>query len=126
MKEHSLATMLVTSGFNFEGFRIDHYAGYVHGDAAIQVERGTDRILFGSPPDTGTALMQSLASIREHALQELKEAALQLGCNGVIGVDFDYLTLDPETANSRGGTTYLPYVFGVTANGTAVRVVTAS
>ena len=38
----------------------------------------------------------------------------------MIGVDFDYLTLDPETANSQGGTTYLPYVFGVTANGNAV------
>jgi len=35
-------------------------------------------------------------------------------------VDFDYLTLDPQTANSSGGTLYLPYVFGVTANGNAV------
>ncbi|MDR1853103.1 MAG: heavy metal-binding domain-containing protein, partial [Propionibacteriaceae bacterium] len=62
----------------------------------------------------------SLAKIRRNALQELKEAAYDLGCNAIIGVDFDYLTLDPETANSRGGTTYLPYVFGVTANGNAV------
>ena len=38
----------------------------------------------------------------------------------IIGVDFDYITLEPETANSKGGTTYLPYVFCVTANGNAV------
>ena len=58
--------------------------------------------------------------IRRNALIELKEAAYALGCNAVIGVDFDYLTLDPETATSGGGTLYLPFLFGVTANGNAV------
>ena len=64
--------------------------------------------------------MQSLVHIRRNALAELKEAALALGCNAVIGVDFDYLTLDPESATSSGGTLYLPFLFGVTANGNAV------
>ena len=64
--------------------------------------------------------MSSLVQIRRNALTEMKEAALALGCNAVIGVDFDYLTLDPETASNQGGTLYLPYVFGVTANGNAV------
>jgi uncharacterized protein YbjQ (UPF0145 family) len=50
----------------------------------------------------------------------LKEAAYALGCNAVIGVDFDYITLDPETAGFGGRTVYMPYVFGVTANGNAV------
>ena len=64
--------------------------------------------------------MDSLAHIRRAALAELKEAAYALGCNAVIGVDFDYLTLDPETVTSSGGTLYLPFLFGVTANGNAV------
>jgi uncharacterized protein YbjQ (UPF0145 family) len=64
--------------------------------------------------------MASLVHIRRNALVELKEAAYALGCNAVIGVDFDYLTMDPETVGSNGGTLYLPYVFGVTANGNAV------
>lgn len=34
-------------------------------------------------------------------LKELKEAAYDLGCNAVIGVDFDYITLEPETVNGR-------------------------
>ena len=70
--------------------------------------------------DVGATLMKSLVEIRRNALAELKEAAYLLGCNAVIGVDFDYLTLDPETVNASGGTLYLPYVFGVTANGNAV------
>ena len=60
--------------------------------------------------------------MRRNAINELKESAYQLGCNAVIGVDFDYLTLDPETVTPQGGTLYLPFLFGVTANGNAVLI----
>ena len=114
-----MAQMLISSGFNFEGYRIVKYSGYISGDDAIEIPRGTASI-FGTHTNVGDALMGSLTKIRRNALQELKAAAYDLGCNAVIGVDFDYITLDPQTANLSGGTTYLPYVFGVTANGNAV------
>lgn len=119
IKQTALASMLITSGFSFDGYTITKYSGYISGDDVIQINRGTDGV-FSSATDTGSALMASLTVIRRNALSELKEAAYALGCNAVIGVDFDYLTLDPQTANSSGGTTYMPYVFGVTANGNAV------
>ena len=118
-KQQALANMLVTSGFNFDGYRITKYSGYISGDDVVQIDRGTHGF-FSQVTDVGESLMNSLADIRRKALAELKEAAYDLGCNAVIGVDFDYLTLDPETAHSGGGTMYLPYVFGVTANGNAV------
>lgn len=118
-KQQILANMLITSGFSFDGYQITKYSGYISGDDVIQVERGTHGF-FSSATNVGESLMSSLATVRRKALAELKEAALDLGCNAVIGVDFDYLTLDPQTANSSGGTIYLPYVFGVTANGNAV------
>lgn len=115
----ALPKMLITSGFSFEGYRIVKYSGYISGDDAVQVDRGTAGLFFETT-NVGEKLMESLTIIRRNALRELKEAAYDLGCNAVIGVDFDYLTLDPQTANFSGGTTYLPYVFGVTANGNAV------
>jgi uncharacterized protein YbjQ (UPF0145 family) len=118
-KQQALASMLVTSGFNFDGYKITKYSGYISGDDVVQIERGTNSF-FSEVTDVGESLMASLTDIRRNALAELKEAAHDLGCNAVIGVDFDYLTLDPETAHSGGGTLYLPYVFGVTANGNAV------
>ena len=118
-KREALASMLITSGFNFDGFTITKYSGYISGDDAVQIPRGKEG-LFSSATDVGSSLMESLVTIRRKALAELKEAAYALGCNAVIGVDFDYLTLDPETVNATGGTLYLPYVFGVTANGNAV------
>ena len=117
----ALPKMLITSGFSFEGYRIVKYSGYISGDDAIQIDRGTASFWDGSgATNVGEKLMQSLTIIRRNALRELKEAAYDLGCNAVIGVDFDYLTLDPQTATSTGGTVYQPYVFGVTANGNAV------
>lgn len=115
----AFASMLITSGFNFEGYRITKYSGYISGDDVVQVERGTN-FLIGGGTDTGSALSDALVKIRRNALHELKRAAYDLGCNAVIGVDFDYITLEPETANIVGGTTYMPYVFCVTANGNAV------
>ncbi len=119
-EEMKVRTMLITSGFSFDGYRITKYSGYISGDSVIQVERGYVGI-FSNPENVGNALMKSLKEMRREALMELKEAAYDLGCNAVIGVDFDYITLEPQTANLlTGGTTYLPYVFGVTANGNAV------
>ena len=118
-KQKAMANMLVTSGFSFEGFSITKYSGYISGDDVIQIDRGSAG-WFQSVTDVGEAMMASLVDIRRNALVELKEAAYNLGCNAVIGVDFDYLVMDPETVNSNGGTLYLPYVLGVTANGNAV------
>ena len=117
--QRALASMLITSGFSFDGYRITKYSGYISGDDAVSIPRGTEGI-FTSATNVSASLTDSLVKIRRQALKELKEAAYNLGCNAVIGVDFDYITLEPETANSGGGTMYLPYVFCVTANGNAV------
>lgn len=115
-RKRAMAQMLITSGFNFDGYRITKYSGYISGDDAMTVSRGSS-FTDGGVRDN---LLASLTQIRRNALRELKEAAYDLGCNAVIGVDFDYITLDPQTANITGGTTYQPYVFCVTANGNAV------
>ncbi|KRB46522.1 YbjQ family protein [Terrabacter sp. Root181] len=120
VKQQALASMLITSGFNFDGYTITRYSGYISGDDAVSMERPSQGWLGGVSKDVGADLLAGLVHIRRNALTELKEAAYALGCNAVIGVDFDYLTLDPETVNNQGGTLYLPFLFAVTANGNAV------
>lgn len=114
-KQIAMAQMLISSGFSFEGYKIVRYSGYISGDDAMQIPRSG---VFGGK--NGENLTQALVNIRRQALAELKEAAYNLGCNAVIGVDFDYITLEPETANFNGGTLYEPYIICVTANGNAV------
>ena len=111
-----LADILISSGFSFEGYRIVKYSGYISGDDAIQIPRSSGFFT----PNNGKNLTDALVLIRRQAIKELKEAAHALGCNAVIGVDFDYITLEPQTASIRGSTVLEPYVICVTANGNAV------
>lgn len=114
-KRKCMAEMLISSGFSFDGYTIVKYSGYISGDDATQIPRSG---VFGG--NNGSNLTNALVKIRRQALMELKEAAYNLGCNAVVGVDFDYITLEPETANINGGTLYEPYIICVTANGNAV------
>ena len=118
-KQQALASMLISSGFSFEGYRIVKYSGYISGDDVIQIEKEKSFWSGRNLTNVGKALSESLVKIRRQALAELKEAAYDLGCNAVIGVDFDYITLDPQVHNGEF-TQDLPYVFCVTANGNAV------
>ncbi len=115
LKRKCLAEMLISSGFSFEGYTITKYSGYISGDDATQMPRSG---VFGGK--NGENLTNALVKIRRQALKELKEAAYNLGCNAVVGVDFDYITLEPETVSITGRTLYEPYIICVTANGNAV------
>lgn len=117
-KDKILSSILISSGFNFEGYRIVKYSGYISGDDATTIPR-VSGILTSHH---GQNLTDALVKIRIQALKELKEAAHELGCNAVIGVDFDYLTLEPERASLLDSRTTVKedYVICVTANGNAV------
>lgn len=115
-KKRAMAQMLISSGFSFDGYKIVKYSGYISGDDATQIPR---TFVFAENKNS-EQLTGALVKIRRQALKELKEAAYNLGCNAVVGVDFDYITLEPERADLAGRTVYEPYVICVTANGNAV------
>lgn len=68
------------------------YLGVVNGEAIIGANIFRD--MFSSVRDVvgGRAggYERALAGARDAAMDELIEAARQLGANGVIGIDFDY------------------------------------
>ena len=118
-KKIAMQNMLITSGFNFDGYRVVKYSGFISGDDVARIDRETLGLFNISLTDIEKELSTALKAIRRQALTELKEAAYELGCNAVIGVDYDYITFEPESA--RGGhTVYMPYIISVTANGNAV------
>ena len=116
--ERTISRVLITSGFNFDGYKVVKYSGYISGDDCITMPRNN----FFDTNRVDKNLCDALVRIRRNALKELKEAASDLGCNAVIGVDFDYLVLDPQHAGALNAsiTVYEPYVICVTANGNAV------
>lgn len=103
--------LMITSGFNFEGYKITKYIGFYSGECAL----GTG---FLSSLDAGIAdffgsnssiYEEKLSKAKSMAITELKKLAVEHGANAIIGVDVDYTTFSAD-------------VMGVIANGTAVRI----
>lgn len=86
---------LLTTGFNFEGYRITKYNGIVNGAVVL----GAEADLFS----------ETLNQAMESASKKLIQASVQKGGNAAIGVDFDYIT-------------FYNNIIGVIANGTSVTV----
>ena len=103
--------MLITTTPALEGRQITGYLGIVTGEAIMGANVFRD--MFAGVRDIvggrSAAYERELAKARKIALQELAEAAGDLGANAVIGVDLDY-----ETVGSEGS------MLLVSATGTAV------
>ncbi|GAA6142057.1 heavy metal-binding domain-containing protein [Hydrogenophaga sp. 5NK40-0174] len=92
---------------------LDRYVGVVNGEAIIGANIFRD--LFSSIRDVvgGRAggYERALSGARESAMDDMIEAARELGATGVIGIDFDY-----EVLGEANG------MMMVTVSGTAVRL----
>ena len=78
-----------------DGPRVGQYLGLVNGEAIIGANIFRD--LFSSVRDVvgGRAggYERALSGARDAALQDMLEAARELGADGIIGIDFDYEVL---------------------------------
>ncbi|MBU6244351.1 MAG: heavy metal-binding domain-containing protein [Actinomycetales bacterium] len=111
--------VLITTGFSFDGYTIVKYSGVISADEVVEISSVSMGFWSGTKvTKPGEAFTVGLSHIRRNALARLKESAYALGCNAVIGVDFDYLSLDAPAIGS------LPksYIFGVTVSGNAVTI----
>ncbi len=106
--------LLITTTTAIEGRPVKEYLGVVTGEAILGANIFRD--IFASIRDIvggrSGAYEKELRKAREIALQEMAEAARQLGANAVIGVDIDYETIDMGGGN----------MLMVTVSGTAVRI----
>ncbi|MBI5022531.1 MAG: heavy metal-binding domain-containing protein [Ignavibacteriales bacterium] len=103
--------MLITTTPNIEGKRIVKYLGLVTGEAILGANIFKD--FFAGIRDIvggrSAAYEEELRKAKEIALTEMKQQAMELGANAVIGVDLDY-----ETVGQTGG------MLMVSASGTAI------
>lgn len=102
---------MITTGYNFEGYRILEYKGVVSGETVI----GTGLLseLFSSGSDLfgieSNSFSGKMRKVKESALVKLKAQSVIAGGNAIIGVDFDYINFSSN-------------MIGVSANGTSVVV----
>ncbi len=87
--------MLLSTTHIIENHTINSYLGIVYGETII----GTNifRDIFASITDLvggrSSAYEEVLTKARDTAMEEMKQRAEKLGCNGIIGIDIDYQTI---------------------------------
>lgn len=104
--------MIVTTTNTVEGRNIEQYIRIVAGETIVGINMFKDigaglRNIVGG---RSGAYEGEVLQAREAALGEMVQRAIELGANGVVGVDIDYESL------GQGG------MIMVTASGTAVRL----
>lgn len=103
--------LMLTSGYNFEGYKITDYIGFYSGECALGTgflstfEAGIADFLGSS----SSKYEGKLSKAKAMAISELTALAESHGANAIIGVDVDYTIFSAD-------------IMGVVANGTAVRI----
>lgn len=104
---------ILTTTNSIEGKKVIEYKGIIFGEIVVGINflkdfaAGLTNIFGGR----SGSYENEIVDARQNALNELRERAIKLGCNAVVGVKLDYETL------GEGGTMVM-----VTASGTGVIV----
>ena len=104
--------MIVTTTYNVEGRQISEYIRVVAGETVSGINMVRDlaagfRNIVGG---RSQAYEEEMINARENALAEMVQRAIELGAEGVVGVDIDYVTMGSDNG-----------MMMVSATGTAVR-----
>lgn len=109
LENELLERIFITTGYNFQGYDITKYLGVLSGDVVIGTGMLTE--ISASLSDFLGLNSEKFAMKMEEgkniATKKLLKKALTLGADGVIGIDFDYITFSNN-------------MIGVSVNGTAV------
>ncbi|WP_313919893.1 YbjQ family protein [Tahibacter sp.] len=105
--------MLLTTTSTLEGHPVRQYLGLVSGEAILGANVFRDffagiRDIIGG---RSGSYEKVLRKAKEAAIEDMAEAATELGANAVVGIDFDYETIQIK----EGGDMLM-----VTVTGTAV------
>ncbi len=110
-KRKRISEHMLTTGFNFEGFKIINYKRVISGETVLGTGFASEfsasfSDFFGNSSDM---FSNKLRQAKEAALEKLILKSVEVGGDAIIGVDFDYITF---TGN----------LIGVVANGTSVLI----
>lgn len=103
--------MLMTSGYNFEGYTITEYLGVYSGECALgtgflsSLGAGISDILGTNSKMYSNKLREA----KDFAMKQLQDQVISAGGNAIIGLDIDYVSFSSD-------------IMGVVATGTAVKL----
>lgn len=106
-----MSNIMLTSGYNFEGYEITEYLGFVSGQTALGSNflKGIATGVTEMSDAESEKLTSKLEQANQLAMEKLKKLAEAQGADAIIGVEFNY-------------TQFANYSVGTIASGTAVKL----
>lgn len=93
---NNISNHKLTTGFNFDGYKITKYIAVISGNVVLGT--GLFSEFVGSISDvlgtTSTPFENKMEKAKEIAIQKLIIKSATIGGNAIIGVDFDFFTLN--------------------------------
>ena len=97
-RDEAINSIMVTSGYNFENYRIIRYCDYISAESVFGI--GMFKALLASVSSVAGVESESFQlKIKEakiKAIYEIKKNALELGANAIIGIDIDFSMIAGE------------------------------
>ena len=111
IKQKCLENMLITSGYNFEGYSITKYIKFISSERVLGmgIFKGIAASVSNLLGVESTALSDKLKDAKSLVVDDLSNQAADLGANAIIGVDLDYTVFSGE-------------LVGIVMSGTAVSI----
>ncbi|SDY93119.1 YbjQ family protein [Tindallia californiensis] len=106
-----LQNMIVTSGYHFEGYKINEYLGFISAETVLGmgIFRGLSATVANLAGTESAALRGKLKSAKKIVMEEIMMQAAERGANAIVGVDLDYTMFGGE-------------LLGIIVSGTAVEI----
>lgn len=94
-RQEIILNFKITTGFNFEGYRIENYLGIVHGECVMGTGFFNDlSASFNDLLGTNSEMVSNkLLYAKEKALKDMINSGINKGANALIGIDFDVSTI---------------------------------
>lgn len=97
-KDEDINKVLVTSGYNFENYRIIRYCGFISAESVFGV--GMFKALLASVSSVAGAESEpfqlKIKEAKTKAIYDIKKNARELGANAIIGIDLDFSMITGE------------------------------
>ena len=96
--DNEVNSIMVTSGYNFEGYRIIKYCDYISAETVFGM--GMFKSLLASISSVvgaeSEAFNNKIKEAKARAVYEIRKNALELGANAIIGIDIDFSMIAGE------------------------------
>ncbi|MDE7353738.1 MAG: YbjQ family protein [Acetatifactor sp.] len=91
-RNEAINSIMVTSGYDFENYRIIRYCDYISAEAVFGM--GMFKALLASVSSVAGAESEpfkvKIKEAKSKAIYDIKVMALELGANAIIGIDIDF------------------------------------